>query len=231
MEMKKRTAAGLNVVEVPGDPDGATVLLFHGYGADAYDLVSLSQIYKGSPRPTWFFPNGPMKVTIAPGYEGHAWFPVSISKLQKAARMGNDADLVDAFPTEFIAARRLGEQLITELEITPSKLFIGGFSQGGVLATEIALHAASHFAGLLILSGTLINEKEWRRVAPSKAELPFFQSHGEYDSILPISRARDLSALLTEAGLKGHFYSFPGGHEIPHSLFPLMRQFFSSHIM
>jgi len=74
--VQKREIAGLEVVEIPGAPDGATIILFHGFGAGAMDLVPLSGVYKQRPRPTWLFPNGPLEIPIMPGYNGRAWFPV-----------------------------------------------------------------------------------------------------------------------------------------------------------
>lgn len=225
--LKKRNLLGLEVLEIPGDPQAATIVLFHGYGADAYDLVSLSKVYQGQPRPTWIFPNGHLKVSLGHGYEGRAWFPVNFQALQEAMQTRSPENIANAFPPELSEVRQLGKQLIAELNIPLSKLFIGGFSQGAVLATEIALDAFTSVAGLLVLSGTLIHENRWRQLAEMHSGMHFFQSHGDQDPLLPLSRAQSLEALFKSAGMQGKLHVFHGGHEIPYSVLGFLGEFFA----
>lgn len=124
----------------------------------------------------------------------------------------------------------MGEHLIAELDIPLSKLFLGGFSQGAILATEIALNAVEKPAGLVILSGTLINEKNWNHLAHLRAGMPFFQSHGERDPLLPLERAKALEQLLQKGGLKGKLSTFPGGHEIPPKILGELKGFFEARL-
>eukprot|EP00045_Choanoeca_perplexa_P006883 m.59990 g.59990 ORF g.59990 m.59990 type:complete len:92 (+) comp13833_c0_seq1:696-971(+) len=54
-------------------------------------------------------------------------------------------------------AREQITKLITRIEVETglpkSKMVLGGFSQGGILATDTALHLEEPLAGLCILSG------------------------------------------------------------------------------
>ncbi len=204
--------------------------MFHGYGADAYDLLPLHRVYTSPPKPTWFFPTGPLKIQLAPGFEGHAWFPVDIQALQQVIHEGRPEKIIEAFPPDLSESRLFAEQLIAELNIPLSKLILGGFSQGAMLATELVLQAPVNSAGLVILSGSLIHEKTWRKVAPLRAGMPFFQSHGEHDPLLPLSHAKKLEALLLQSGLKGHLRVFSGGHEIPPSILVQLREFFTTYL-
>lgn len=210
---------GIEVLSVPGDADGASILLFHGFGADALDLLTLSSLTEKKPRPTWYFPTGPLEIPYSPTHVGHAWFPIDFEKLQSPEK------IAEAFPADLSKIRTLCTQLIAELTIDPSKLFIGGFSQGAVLATEILLHSFQKYAGLIILSGTLCNEPTWKKLAHNHAGTPFFQSHGEHDPLLSLDLARRLEKLLLDGGLKGKLHTFQGGHGIPDSIVLKLKEF------
>lgn len=212
---QQRRIGELDIVEVPGDPDKGVILLLHGYGADALDLFPLNELYKG---PTWIFPQGPLEIAFAPGFSGRAWFPVDIELLNHLTRENRFDEIAKAFPAELDHASALVEDLLIRLNIPRSKVILGGFSQGAILAVETALRSTLHCGGLLIFSGTLINETNWRRLAHLQAPTPFFQSHGSHDSLLPIKKAKDLTDLLIEGGLKGTLHAFPGGHDIPGSI-------------
>ncbi|MCH9626488.1 MAG: hypothetical protein S4CHLAM2_01100 [Chlamydiales bacterium] len=214
-KLNKKEIAGLEVSELPGDPGGPVVLLFHGFGANALDLVPLSGVYKERPRPTWLFPNGPLEIPIAPGYSGRAWFEIDVQGLQTALQQGDWDSVAKAFPPDLEQIRKRMELFISELEIPRSKLLFGGFSQGAVLATELALNGIDRVAALLIFSGTLVSESTWRRLARRHASTPFFQSHGRLDAVLPVKKAEELTQLLQEGGLKGDLHVFEGGHDIP----------------
>lgn len=216
--VNKRIIAGLDVLELPGDPDGATIVLFHGFGANAMDLVPLSGVFRQKPRPTWLFPNGPLEILFAPGFSGRAWFPVDIEALQSALQINDFEAVAHAFPEELTQTRERVERLVGELYIPRSKLILGGFSQGAVLAVETALHGMERVAALLIFSGTLICEPIWRRLSHLHPKTPFFQSHGTDDPLLPLKKAQELETLLLEGGLEGKLHIFKGGHEIPQSI-------------
>ncbi len=211
--MENKQIAGLDVVEVRGDPGGAVIILLHGFGASAMDLVSLANLFQQSPRPTWLFPNGPLEISFAPGYSGRAWFPIDFGNLS------------NPFPDELNEPREHIERLIGELAVPRSKLILGGYSQGAILAVETALHGMDPVAALVILSGTLTCEPNWRRLSHLHAKTSFFQSHGINDPLLSLQNAEDLSSLLQEGGLKGEFHRFNGGHEIPQAILDQLTAF------
>lgn len=230
MNLVKHTFQNMEVVEVPGEKGHGGVLLFHGFGADAYDLLSLSQMQLGEMKPSWFFPNGPLSIQIAPGYFGRAWFPIDFDVLEKVRYENNFDCLVDAFPKELTTIQSSISQMIKDLEIPSHQLFIGGFSQGAVLATEIALSNPENMAGLIVLSGTLIREKHWEQLTHLHHGLPFFQTHGKNDPLLPYSLAEKLEHLFIKGGLKGRLHGFSGGHEIPQVSLNHLQHFLKTHL-
>lgn len=226
MNFEKRKIAGLDLLEVPGDPEGASILLFHGYGADAYDLLPLSGMYRAPLRPTFYFPTGPLEVPIAPGYVGRGWFPIDIDRLKQALQERDFSQIERSFPkAAFEELRSLCQQIVVELNLPLSKLFLGGFSQGALLATDMALNLHEKVRGLIVLSGILVQAQEWQKLATLKAGLHFFQSHGLNDSLLPYTQAEALATLFKKAKLQGELHSFAGGHEIPTSILLKLHSF------
>jgi phospholipase/carboxylesterase len=212
----EKEIGGLPVIERPGDPDLGTIVLLHGFGADADDLAFLGDIYKG---PRWLFPKGPLEIPFGPGNVGRAWFPVNIEFLIHAMKTGQFSEISKAFPSphEFKEASNLLDHFLAQLNVPRSTVFLGGFSQGAILSVETALQSEEKYGGLLIFSGTFIENLGWSARAPRHAGTPFFISHGTHDSILPFQKAEVLETLLLESGWKGRLHRFHGGHEIPPS--------------
>ncbi|TGK20763.1 esterase [Leptospira fluminis] len=200
---------------IKGDPEAPYVILFHGYGANAYDLLPLYS-YLDVPEGTNFlFPNGILEIPIMPGYYGRAWFPIDMEALQRAMVAGGTRDLSDRSPDGLIEARTKVEEMIERLGVPMDRIVLGGFSQGAMLATELFLCSEKKPKGLLILSGTLLDKDRWSGLAATTPGFSFFQSHGRNDPVLGYPAAKRLETLLKEAGWKGDLLAFPGGHEIP----------------
>lgn len=200
------------VFDAPGADK--TIVLFHGYGADAADLAPLAREIRLARLARWVFPNAPLQLELGFLTSGRAWFPLDMAAFEEAQRKGEHRDLSGAEPPGLAQTRALVESFLAALGGDFSRLVLGGFSQGAILATDLSLRALESPLGLAILSGNLMNEKEWRALAPSRKGLPFFQSHGFYDPLLGHAGAQRLEKLLREAGLAGSLFSFEGGHEI-----------------
>jgi phospholipase/carboxylesterase len=97
----------------------------------------------------------------------------------------------------------------------PDAIALAGFSQGAMLALDVALHRVAPPAGLLLMSGTLIAEAAWQPRMASLAGVPVMLSHGRHDGLLPFSVAEVLRDRLVAAGAAVDWQPFLGGHEIP----------------
>jgi phospholipase/carboxylesterase len=211
IEAKKRRIGPLDCMEVLGDPKAPTIVLFHGYGADMNDLVSLAGSIQAPKNSNWYFPNGPLSVPLGGHFEGRAWFPISLAEIQA----GTTLDLSDRIPPGMKKSRENARAFIEKLGVAPSRLVIGGFSQGAMLSTDLMLHMTEPPAGLALLSGTLINKAAWEELAKAHAGFRFFQSHGARDQVLSFEHAQKLEQLFKRAGWSGSLQRFEGGHEIP----------------
>ncbi len=190
-------------------------MVLHGYGADAWDLVPLAQVLRVPPGTNWLFPNAPLEVPLGPHMSGRAWFAIDMAALEAAMMRGQHRDLSKDSPPAMEHARESIMQMLTEAGATWSKTILMGFSQGAMVATAAALHAHRQPLGLVVLSGTMVDEATWQAGAKKHKGLQVFQSHGTRDPLLDVQAARRLHRLFDEAGLPTEYHEFIGGHEIP----------------
>ena len=208
-----------------GAGDGPVVVLLPGFGAPADDLVSLGDVYPramgaaaAARGPVRFaFPAAPLSLDLWPG--ARAWWMIDLARYESALRSGDPRALADDVPDGLAAAREgvlaMLDALQAELGVAGGRVVLGGFSQGAMVACDVALRSDRTLAGLVLLSGTLLCRSEWSPLMAARAGLPVFQSHGRQDPLLPFSLADELSQALTAAGLVVDFVPFAGGHEIP----------------
>ena len=215
--------AGLSACLV--GPPGAAIhaVLLHGFGASAEDLAPLAdEIARsapaGAPSVCYVFPEAPLELSGVYGV-ARAWWMLDLARLEDELRRGAPSDRRAEVPDGLPAARaqvlRLLDQLAARFGGPATRLVLGGFSQGAMLALDVALHRASPPAGLMLMSGTLLNEAEWQPRLPSLRGVPVLQSHGRADALLPYSVAEVLRDRLRAAGAAVEWHPFVGGHEIP----------------
>ncbi len=219
--MKVEQLGGLKVrltggTDGRGGGDGPVVVLLHGWGAPGDDLVPLGQEI-AAPRGTRFvFPEAPLSLQMGFG-DSRAWWMLDLEQRQREIAAGRARDLSRKVPEGLAEARTKVIALLDELErrLGAKPIVLGGFSQGAMLACDVALHTGKPLAGLVMLSGTLLAADEWTPLMPKRKGLKVFQSHGSMDQLLPSFMAESLRDLLTQAGLSVEWVGFRGGHEIP----------------
>ncbi len=210
-----RKIGPVQALDLVRDPDAPWFILFHGYGADAFDLQPLGDLIRTSKDCNYLFPQGGLEVPIGPGWSGRAWWPINMERLQNAQAGGGEWDTSNERPEILPQVREKAFKMIEALKVPWNRIVLGGFSQGGMLAADLALHAPENPLGLVLMSTALINKPEWKEKAPQKKGLTFFQSHGDLDPVLTLKNGQRLETLLTQSGLKGSLLKFKGGHEIP----------------
>jgi phospholipase/carboxylesterase len=222
--VKRTRIAGLDVVlaggadREGGGKDAPLVVLLHGYGAPGDDLVPLWRVMRVPSGTRFAFPAAPLETHMMPGYDSRAWWHIDMLAMQQAMARGEMRDLRAAEPEGLTEAREKLADCLTELIATlaPTKLVLGGFSQGSMLALDTALRSTGRMPdGLVILSGTLVAEKIWGERMKALSGVPVFQSHGSSDPILPFALAEELRDKLVASGALVTWEAFRGGHEIP----------------
>ena len=151
--------------------------------------------------------------------ESRAWWMLDLERRNRDLAAGRARDLSLEVPNGLAEARARMMALLDEAErrlgADPKQLVLGGFSQGAMLACDLVLRTDRPFAGLAILSGTLIAKEEWLPLMPKRQGLLVLQSHGSQDPLLPLFLAEQLRDLLAQAGLAVEWVGFRGAHEIP----------------
>lgn len=228
MPMRREKWGGLTCRVVDRLPTGRAptlgVLLCHGFGAPGEDLVPLADVlYQLAPELAegvqFVFPAAPLSLAEWGLMEGRAWWPLDLERLQAqfARQQFHEvrADRPAGLPAARDAVLGVLKDWCAASGLTVPRCVLGGFSQGAMTSVDVALHLPQSPAGLAVLSGALINELEWQSLGAQRSGLPVFQSHGNYDPLLPFVAGNWLRELLVEAGCQVQFESFDGGHEIP----------------
>ena len=223
----RTTLGGLQCVaaQATSGPPGLLVVLCHGFGATGEDLVGLApELVNLRPeleRARFIFPAAPLSLGFTGFGEGLAWWMIDIERIDTLQRQGEPGlqKLRQETPEGLPKARRMVRELVDvacrQAGLPLSRVVLGGFSQGAMVTTDVALRLEEAPAGLCVLSGTLLSEPEWRKLAPARAGLGVFQSHGRRDPLLPFSLAEELRDLLAGAGLQVEFHAFDDQHTIP----------------
>lgn len=238
----RTTFGSLSCEVVQHGPEGSrpelAVVLCHGFGAPGDDLVPLGdELLRRKPalasRVVFVFPEAPIALgSMGFGYaDSRAWWLIDMQRLM-AVQMGDIAGMRlmrRETPEGLPRARRLllglVDELAKSLALPRSRVLLGGFSQGAMLTTDVALRLEEAPAGLAILSGMLLCEEDWAQRAPLRKGLNVFQSHGRQDPLLPFASADALRELLVAAGLSVEFLPFFGGHTIPLEAVERLAQF------
>jgi len=225
--MRREQLAGLTciVTEVEKDrPPEAVAVFCHGFGAPATDLVPLAgvlaeRVEELASRVQFVFPAAPLSLDAEGIAGGRAWWPIDMLRLQMAMATGDTGELRHEAPALLPQRRAQLSGLVAEIRAVTglhgSRIVLGGFSQGAMLATDAALHLEERPGGIVIWSGTLLNEADWTQAAARGSKMRVVQSHAMDDPILPFSGAEALRDMLAARGHQVDFLRFRGGHTIP----------------
>jgi phospholipase/carboxylesterase len=195
----------LHTAHVPaGEGPFPTILALHGWGASAQDLLGLAPVLHDG-QALVLCPQGPVALQVAPGMLGHGWFPISA---------GSPPDPT-AFAKGAAALRAFLDAALDFYPVDRRKLVVLGFSQGGVMAYDLALREPERFAGLVALSSWLpdaLADSLPRQAA--HAQLPALVVHGTRDPMIPVDRGRASRDRLLELGVPTTYREYEMQHEI-----------------
>lgn len=147
----------------------AAMILLHGRGASAEDILALAREF-----------TAPDVAFIAPQAAGHTWYPNRF--IMPVA--SNEPHLTSALAT----IGRLVEK-VNDAGVSTDRIFLLGFSQGACLALEYAARHPQRYAGVVALSGALIENGDQPRVyAGSLNGTPVFLGCSDADFHIPAQR-------------------------------------------
>lgn len=215
------TQAGDLEVRLVGPTDAShLVVLCHGFGAPGTDLVSLAPematLEPALAEVAFAFPAAPIDLSPFGLWGGRAWFPIDMQALDLANRAGRTDLLAAAEPPGMAKARKQLRVAIEQLmgRRPWSRVVLGGFSQGAMMALDLALRLEEACAAVVAFSPTLVDRRAWERGAALRQGLPVFVAHGRQDPLLPVGGSEALVALLRRAGVAVDYHPFDGPHTI-----------------
>lgn len=215
---------GLTVRFLGADAPELLVVLCHGFGAAGDDLVPVAEhllaLRPGlGERVRFAFPAAPLELPeMMPWFEARAWWHIDVDRIQRALAAGDLSGLRQERPDGLPSARRKLLRVVDEAArqagLPLGRVVVGGFSQGAMLTTDLALRMEEAPAALAAFSGVLIQEDDWTRLAAGRRGLRVLQSHGRQDPVLPFIAGEWLRELLVSSGLDVQWLPFDGEHTI-----------------
>lgn len=176
----------------------AAVVLAHGRGASARDILALAQEIEVADV-AW----------LAPDAASNAWYP---------ARFMEPIALNEPWLSSALLCFGRVVQSVLDAGIPADRLVLGGFSQGACLALEYAARHATRYGGLFALAGGLIGPDGVSREYPGAfRSTPVFLGVGDQDFHIPVARTKHSSDVLTRMGASVDLRVYPG---LQHAIIP-----------
>ncbi|MGH7836977.1 MAG: alpha/beta hydrolase [Candidatus Binataceae bacterium] len=189
--------------EPAGEGPFPTILAMHGWGSNALDLHGIAPFISGG-RFLVICPQGRHNVEIG-AINGYGWYET---------RPGSRAD-EEKVDTAVDELRDFINEACGRYPVERSKIVLVGFSQGGMMAYNLAIRWPDKFAALVGISTAFpdfLFERATKREAIAK--LPVMIQHGRADEMLELARARKSVELLRELGASVTFREYDCGHEV-----------------
>jgi phospholipase/carboxylesterase/glyoxalase family protein len=175
----------------PLDLAGAAMILLHGRGANAADILGLAQVID---RPGFAY--------LAPDAEGHMWYrnPFMAAAVRDEPHLASALGLV----TRLIATAN-------SAGVPPDRIALLGFSQGGCLALEFAARNPRRYGAVFGLSCGLIGDRiRAADYSGSLAGTPVFIGCSDVDPFIPLERAEQSAEIMKRLGGEVTLRTYPG---------------------
>jgi phospholipase/carboxylesterase len=198
------------VIKHTGPEPVASILWLHGLGADGHDFEPIipELVDPAWPALRFVFPHAPVRpVTINMGMAMRAWYDIKAMSLdQRADEAGLRESIVQV---EALVAAEV------EAGIDAGRVFLAGFSQGGVVALQAALRHRQRLAGVIGLSCYLpLADALAAERAPANADLPVLLMHGSQDPVVPMALGEHARDTLAAWGHRVDWHAYPMQHSL-----------------
>lgn len=192
-----------------GDNPRHAVIWLHGLGADGHDFAPIvPELGLGGTQPPvrFIFPHAPQRpVTVNGGYIMPAWYDIHEMEIDR--KVDTPGLLASAAAVTALLDRE------TARGIDSRQIIVAGFSQGGAVAYQVALSCPQPLGGLLAMSSYFATAATIE-YHPANSQLPIAIHHGTFDPVVPEALGREAAAILTRAGYRPTYRSYPMEHGV-----------------
>lgn len=177
------------------------LILLHGVGSNEQDLFSLANRLPDNYRVI------SARAPIRLGENSFAWYQVDFSTGKPVFNIEQEKNS-RAVLIQFI------DQIKSKYAVS-DKIYLGGFSQGGIMSYGVGLTRPDLVDGIAVMSGRLLEEIKPLVVANDKLQaLKIFISHGTNDPVLNIQYARTSVEYLKTLNIHPTYHEYPAVHTI-----------------
>lgn len=156
---------------------GKALVMLHGRGADARDIISLAEYLKARDF-----------ALLAPEAEKNSWYPYSFLAPQRQ----NEPWLSSAL--EMLKNLVVG---LIDSGIKQEEIYLLGFSQGACLTLEFAARNAKRYGGVIAFTGGLIGDRiRSENYQGDFMNTPVFIGTSDPDPHVPLERVNSTSEVL-----------------------------------
>lgn len=177
-----------------GSKPSKLVIFLHGVGADGHDLIDLADEFLDAIGDAVFLsPHAPFKYDAYP--MGYQWFSLTDYTEDK---------LYEGIEIALPILKEYIDENLEKYQLEYKDLILIGFSQGTIMALQMAPRLPESCFAVIGFSGALVKGKMLS--ANIKSKPPIFLSHGSDDQVLPIYKYHLAYKSLKDMGLnvEGH---------------------------
>jgi phospholipase/carboxylesterase len=202
-----------------------TIVLLHGYCSSEIDWAPFVKSIRLPLGTRFLFPRGPETVRRTDGRPaGRAWWQLDLAADVRDNGLGADLSAEKPGGIEH-AARAVRALLARYGNRTAQPFILGGFSQGAMVAAQVAFLSDEPLRALVLLSGALVDETSWKANFARRKGLHVFIAHGRADPTLSFEAANRMQSEMTGAGIEVTWFPFDGGHETPAEVVAALNDF------
>lgn len=194
-----------------GPDDAPLVLLLHGYGSHEQDLPSLM------PHLPDGLASAAVRAPLTLGPGAYAWVPIGVPGRPDETVAEASTQALLSWLDEFVPAER--------------QIVLLGFSQGGLMVSQLLRHRPDRFVAGLVLSGFVLDAVLPGDHALQAKKVPVFFGHGDADLVIAHdATARASTWLASHTALTEK--SYPGlVHAISADELADINEFLTAHVL
>jgi phospholipase/carboxylesterase len=180
-----------NVVTSGSPGAKRAMILLHGRGGSAQDIISLQRVLNLNDMAIY-----------APQATNNSWYPYSFMapEAQNQPALDSALDLVG--------------QVVKDIEATgvaTENIYVAGFSQGACLTLEYTARHAKRYGGIIAFTGGLVGQQlNETRYQGDFAKTPVLISTGDPDPHVPVSRVNESIAIMERLNAEVTGAIYPG---------------------